>query len=73
MSEEKKNLYMEILSEELAENYNMLPQKALEVVKNSFVSKMLIDDDDAIWQMHQPLESTIDEIFCEYKGLPVEI
>jgi hypothetical protein len=73
MSEEKKIRYMDILSEELAEYYNMSLEKAMDVVRNSFVNKMLVDDDDAVWQMHQPLESTVDEIFCEYKGLPVTI
>lgn len=44
--------------------------KALEVVNKSFVVKMLIDDGDAEWQMHQPLDATVEEIFCEYKGVP---
>jgi len=30
---------------------------------------MLIDDGGAEWQMHQPLDATVEEIFSEYKGI----
>lgn len=70
MPELKKARYMLILAEELAKSYNMTLDKAKEAVNNSAVAKMLVDDDDAIWQMCQPLESTVEEIFCEYNGFP---
>lgn len=73
MSQQSKNQYIELLARELSTYYNMTYEKAMEVVKKSFVTKMLIDDDDAQWQMHQPLDSTVDEIFCEYKGVPTSI
>ena len=69
MSQQSKNQYIELLARELSTYYNMTYEKAMEVVKKSFVTKMLRDDGDAQWQMHQPLDSTVDEIFCEYKGV----
>lgn len=69
MSQQSKDQYVELLAKELTTYYNMTMDKAMEIVKNSSISKMLVDDDDAQWQMHQPLDSTVDEIFCEYKEL----
>ena len=73
MLQQSKNQYVALLAKELSTYYNMTYEKATEVVKNSFVAKMLIDDEDARWQMHQPLDSTVDEIFCEYKGIQTTI
>ncbi len=70
MSQQSKKQYVELLAKELSAYYNMTYAKALEVVNKSFVVKMLIDDGDAEWQMHQPLVATVEEIFCEYKGVP---
>ena len=69
MSQQSKNQYVELLAKELSIYYNMTYTKALEIVNKSFVAKMLIDDGDAEWQMHQPLDATVEEIFCEYKGV----
>jgi hypothetical protein len=48
-------------------------EKASDIVARSTVSEVLKDDDTADWQMHQPLETVVDNIFCEYRGLPVNL
>jgi hypothetical protein len=71
--EETKRKYKECLAQDLSKYYNMSLEKASDVVAKSTVSEILEDDGDAEWQMHQPLETVVDNIFCEYRGLPVNL
>lgn len=71
ISKEKKEKYIALLANELSEYYNFSLEKALAIVQKSAVCKMLEEDDDAVWQMHQPLDDTVENIFREYKGEPV--
>lgn len=65
--------YLNLLVEELIKFYNLTKEEAHNAVYTSATEKMMYNDADAEWQMHQSISSTIDEIFCEYKGLPITV
>lgn len=61
--------YKEVLSTSLVQHYHLSHEEAHEAVENSCVNKMLLDNESsANWQMHQPLRSTVAEIYNEYEG-----
>lgn len=61
--------YIKLLVDSLIDYYNFSNEEAIKAVKNSAVYKMLEDDATAKWQMHQPLRSTVEEIYDEYEGI----
>lgn len=64
----KFNNYRAVLVSRLVEFYNLSEEDAKKAVLNSSVEKMLsFEDEYSIWQMHQPLPSTVEEIFTEYE------
>lgn len=62
--------YLEYMKEMLVNEYNLTEEKALEAVERSSVKKMLYDEEEARWQMHQSFEATAEDIYREYRGLP---
>lgn len=64
------NYYLDFMIELLVDEYNLTEEKAKEAVERSSVKKMLYDEDEAHWQMHQSFEATAEDIYREYRGLP---
>lgn len=67
ITSDMKEKYIAYLAEDLSELYNMSNEKAVSVVRNSAVCKMLENEEDAQWQMHQPYDATVKHIFAEYQ------
>jgi len=68
------NEFKNILAVKLVSVYLLSPEMARTIVEESAVNKMLnLDDDARDWQMHQPLDYTVESIYREYKGLPIEL
>ena len=64
------NYYLDFMKELLVEEYNLTEENAKEAVEQSSVKKMLYDEEEARWQMHQSFEATAEDIYREFRGLP---
>lgn len=67
ITNDMKEKYIAYLAEDLSELYNMSTEKAVSIVRCSAVCKMLENEEDAQWQMHQPYNATVRHIFTEYQ------
>lgn len=70
---ESINQYIKLLIRELVVEYNLSQPEAEKAVYSSAVNKMLYTEKERQWQMHQPLNATLEEIYCEYKGFPISL
>lgn len=64
----KYDAYRDLLVAKLEELYHLSKEESLEAVSKSSVNEMLKMESSANWQMHQPLRSTVAEIYEEYEG-----
>lgn len=60
--------YSNLLVECLMRDYHLSDTEAREAYFSSAVKKMMDSEKTANWQMHQPLKSTVAEIYNEYEG-----
>lgn len=60
--------YKKLLADSLIENYHLTKDEADLAVSQSAVCKMLNKESTANWQMHQPLRSTVEEIYNDFEG-----
>lgn len=60
--------YKKLLVDSLVENYHLTKDEAAQAVEQSAVCKMLSKESTANWQMHQPLRSTVEEIYNDFEG-----
>lgn len=58
--------YLGILERYLVRYYNLSAEDAKIAVASSSTEKILHEEDCVEWQLHQPIESTADEIFEEF-------
>ena len=67
--EPKYENYLECLQRELAERYRFSLDEADGIVRRSFVMKMLQNEEDADYQMHEGISITIADIYNEYRSI----
>lgn len=68
ITEKDKKQYVNYLVEELVDYYHLKQEVARNAVQSSSAYAMLQKNTEtAIWQMHEPFDSTVEEIYNEYK------
>lgn len=74
ISEKSKQEYLDTLVGALIEKYKMEKNDAQIAVDTSLAKQLLYNNDGELAdvQMHDPIDYTIEYIYCDYKGMPIE-